>query len=219
MNLSNNNFLLQWVGGRYSLWSAIGLSIALHFGEWRWKTSLLERTFQLCLRGSSWPSNFKRFFVFVAFLSLLVATAKCPSFHSRLRTLRSSSGRRALNGPTLLHSAARVQRSCHPCPSPNNFYGAQSHALLPYDQQVQYMHRFAAYFQQVRPGRVKTFGRFICSANLGTCDCVVWTLQVHFLQLRTELKRWNYCCICPMPLLCIQFVYWKGSVIWRWLFD
>jgi len=30
----------------------------------------------------------------------------------------------------------------------NNFYGAQSHALLPYDQ---YLHRFAAYFQQVRP--------------------------------------------------------------------
>ena len=28
----------------------------------------------------------------------------------------------------------------------NNFYGAQSHALLPYDQ---YLHRFAAYFQQV----------------------------------------------------------------------
>jgi len=52
----------------------------------------------------------------------------------------------------------------------NNFYDAQSHALLPYDQ---YMHRFAAYFQQVRPGRVKTFGRFICGAELGTCDCVV----------------------------------------------
>lgn len=28
----------------------------------------------------------------------------------------------------------------------NNFHGAQTHALLPYDQ---YMHRFAAYFQQV----------------------------------------------------------------------
>ena len=28
----------------------------------------------------------------------------------------------------------------------NNFYGAQTHAMLPYDQ---YMHRFAAYFQQV----------------------------------------------------------------------
>ena len=26
-----------------------------------------------------------------------------------------------------------------------NFFGAQTHALLPYDQ---YMHRFAAYFQQ-----------------------------------------------------------------------
>ena len=28
----------------------------------------------------------------------------------------------------------------------NNFFGSQSHALLPYDQ---YLHRFAAYFQQV----------------------------------------------------------------------
>lgn len=26
-----------------------------------------------------------------------------------------------------------------------NFYGAETHAMLPYDQ---YMHRFAAYFQQ-----------------------------------------------------------------------
>lgn len=25
---------LQWVGGRYSLWSAIGLSIALHIGRY-----------------------------------------------------------------------------------------------------------------------------------------------------------------------------------------
>ena len=30
----------------------------------------------------------------------------------------------------------------------NNFFGFQTHALLPYDQ---YLHRFAAYFQQVRP--------------------------------------------------------------------
>lgn len=29
-----------------------------------------------------------------------------------------------------------------------NFFQAETHALLPYDQ---YMHRFAAYFQQVRP--------------------------------------------------------------------
>lgn len=29
----------------------------------------------------------------------------------------------------------------------NDFYGAQTHALLPYDQ---YMHKFADYFQQVR---------------------------------------------------------------------
>jgi glucose-6-phosphate isomerase len=28
----------------------------------------------------------------------------------------------------------------------NNFFGFQTHALLPYDQ---YLHRFAAYYQQV----------------------------------------------------------------------
>lgn len=31
--LSTISCLSQWVGGRYSLWSAIGLSIALHVGE------------------------------------------------------------------------------------------------------------------------------------------------------------------------------------------
>lgn len=31
--LSACSCLFQWVGGRYSLWSAIGLSIALHVGE------------------------------------------------------------------------------------------------------------------------------------------------------------------------------------------
>lgn len=31
-----------------------------------------------------------------------------------------------------------------------NFFQAETHAMLPYDQ---YMHRFAAYFQQVSDGR------------------------------------------------------------------
>ncbi len=31
-NKKNPTCVLQWVGGRYSLWSAIGLSIAVHIG-------------------------------------------------------------------------------------------------------------------------------------------------------------------------------------------
>merc|ERR1719351_605190 len=36
-----------------------------------------------------------------------------------------------------------------------NFFGAQTHALLPYDQ---YMHRFAAYFQQ---GDMESNGKYV----------------------------------------------------------
>lgn len=31
--------LFQWVGGRFSLWSAIGMAIALHIGMYTWGTS------------------------------------------------------------------------------------------------------------------------------------------------------------------------------------
>src|SRR5210317_2107541 len=37
----------------------------------------------------------------------------------------------------------------------NNFYGAESEAILPYDQ---YMHRFAAYFQQ---GNMESNGKYV----------------------------------------------------------
>ena len=37
----------------------------------------------------------------------------------------------------------------------SNFLGAESHALLPYDQ---YMHRFAAYFQQ---GDMESNGKYV----------------------------------------------------------
>merc|ERR1712112_799115 len=36
-----------------------------------------------------------------------------------------------------------------------NFYGAETHALLPYDQ---YLHRFAAYFQQ---GDMESNGKYV----------------------------------------------------------
>lgn len=41
----------------------------------------------------------------------------------------------------------------------NNFYGAETHALLPYDQ---YLHRFAAYFQQ---GDMESNGKYVTRAS------------------------------------------------------
>ena len=87
----------DWVGGRYSSWSAIGTSIALAIG---------------------WEH-------FVEFL----AGAHEMDQHFLEAPFRQ-------NLPMLL-AALGVWYG--------NFYGAESHAILPYDQ---YMHRFPAYFQQ-----------------------------------------------------------------------
>jgi glucose-6-phosphate isomerase len=87
----------DWVGGRYSLWSAIGLSIACTIGF----------------------DNFQA----------LLAGAHAMDQHFRKQPLEK-------NAPVLLALLGIWY---------NNFFGADSHALLPYDQ---YMHRFAAYFQQ-----------------------------------------------------------------------
>ncbi len=87
----------DWVGGRYSLWSAIGLSIALFIGY---------ENFEALLEGAH---EMDRHFETVA--------------------LRD-------NLPVLLALLGVWY---------NNFHGAQSHCILPYDQ---YLHRFAAYFQQ-----------------------------------------------------------------------
>lgn len=93
----------DWVGGRYSLWSAIGLPIMLAIG----------------------PDNFKDM--------LLGAHEMDKHF---LETKLED------NLPVLLALLGVWY---------NDFYGAQTHALLPYDQ---YMHKFADYFQQVRPSRL-----------------------------------------------------------------
>ncbi len=87
----------DWVGGRYSLWSAIGLSIACYVGFDRF-TELLEGAHDMDLhfRGEPWERNIP---VVLALIGIWY----------------------------------------------NNFFGAQTEALLPYDQ---YMHRFPAYFQQ-----------------------------------------------------------------------
>ncbi len=87
----------DWVGGRYSLWSAIGLSIALHIG--------FDKFEELLAGGHAMDNHFRT----------------APLEQNIPATL-------ALLGIWY-----------------NNFYGAQSEAILPYDQ---YMHRFAAYFQQ-----------------------------------------------------------------------
>lgn len=87
----------DWVGGRYSLWSAIGLSIALSIGYDR---------FEELLRGAHDTDLHFRHTPFEANIPVIMA----------------------LLG--LWYS---------------NFFGTQTEAILPYDQ---YMHRFAAYFQQ-----------------------------------------------------------------------
>lgn len=86
----------DWVGGRYSLWSAIGLPICLSVGY---------ANFAQLLRGAAAMDD-----------------------HFRKDGAKSMPGILALLG--IWHS---------------NYMGADSHAILPYDQ---YMHRFAAYFQQ-----------------------------------------------------------------------
>lgn len=87
----------DWVGGRYSLWSAIGLSIALFIGM---------DHFEQMLEG-----------------------AHAMDEHFRTAPLEK-------NLPVTLALVGLWY---------NNFFGAQTEAILPYDQ---YMHRFAAYFQQ-----------------------------------------------------------------------
>ncbi|MDE4033228.1 glucose-6-phosphate isomerase, partial [Glaesserella parasuis] len=97
----------DWVGGRYSLWSAIGLSIALSIG--------FEHFEQLLDGAHAMDKHF-------------------------------------LNAPTeqnipLTLALIGIWN--------NNFLGAESEAILPYDQ---YLHRFAAYFQQ---GNMESNGKYV----------------------------------------------------------
>jgi glucose-6-phosphate isomerase len=87
----------DWVGGRYSLWSAIGLPIACAVGMDRFEE--------------------------------LLAGGHAIDEHFRTTPLDR-------NAPVVL-GLLGVWYS--------NFFGAETHAILPYDQ---YMHRFPAYFQQ-----------------------------------------------------------------------
>jgi glucose-6-phosphate isomerase len=105
---TNNMFeFWNWVGGRYSLWSAIGLSIACAIG-------------------------------FENFEKLLLGAHKMDE-HFRTAPFEE-------NLPVILALIGLWY---------NNFYGAETEAILPYDQ---YLHRFAAYFQQ---GNMESNGKYV----------------------------------------------------------
>lgn len=97
----------DWVGGRYSLWSAIGLSIVLSIG-------------------------------FDNFVELLSGA------HAMDKHFSTTPAEKSL--PVLLALIGIWY---------NNFFGAETEAILPYDQ---YMHRFAAYFQQ---GNMESNGKYV----------------------------------------------------------
>lgn len=97
----------DWVGGRYSLWSAVGLSIACAIG-------------------------------FENFIELLEG-AHAMDQHFRETPFEK-------NIPVILASIGIWY---------NNFFGAETEAILPYDQ---YLHRFPAYFQQ---GNMESNGKHI----------------------------------------------------------
>lgn len=129
----------DWVGGRYSLWSAIGilsclfdgkisvemlslfwsvvgLSIALHIGF---------ANFEKLLEGGHFMD--RHFCNAPLHENVLFCLILCNAF------LFSNIGFQA---PVILALLGILY---------GNFFGAETHALLPYDQ---YLHRFAAYFQQ-----------------------------------------------------------------------
>ena len=97
----------DWVGGRYSLWSSIGLSIACSIG-------------------------------FDKYVELLEG-AHAMDQHFRMTHFDK-------NIPVILALISIWYI---------NFFGAQSEAILPYDQ---YMHRFPAYFQQ---GNMESNGKYV----------------------------------------------------------
>ncbi|SEP89259.1 glucose-6-phosphate isomerase [Basfia succiniciproducens] len=97
----------DWVGGRYSLWSAIGLSIILSVGF---------ENFEALLSGA----------------------------HEMDKHFRNTPIEQNIPATLALVGLWNT-----------NFQGAQTEAILPYDQ---YMHRFAAYFQQ---GNMESNGKYV----------------------------------------------------------
>ena len=97
----------DWVGGRYSLWSAIGLSIACYIG-YKSFSELLQGAFEMDRHFEQTPFE-ENIPVILALIGIWY----------------------------------------------NNFFGAQTEVILPYDQ---YMHRFPAYFQQ---GNMESNGKSV----------------------------------------------------------
>jgi glucose-6-phosphate isomerase len=97
----------DWVGGRYSLWSAIGLSIVCYIGFDNF-SDLLQGAFEMDQHFKTSPFE-KNIPVILALIGIWY----------------------------------------------NNFFGAQTEVILPYDQ---YLHRFAAYFQQ---GNMESNGKSV----------------------------------------------------------
>jgi len=123
INKENMFVLWDWVGGRYSLWSSIGLSIACTIGY---------QNFEDLLSGAhEMDEHFKT-----------------ASFESNI--------------PVLLGLIGIWY---------NNFFGAESIAILPYDQ---YLHRFSAYLQQAdMESNGKSIDRSGISTNYQTGP-IVW---------------------------------------------
>jgi glucose-6-phosphate isomerase len=113
----------EWVGGRYSLWSAIGLSIALLVG--------MDHFEELLAGGYALDEHF------------------C---HAPLER----------NAPVIMAMLGIWY---------SNFFGADTHAILPYDQ---YLSRFPAYFQQ---GDMESNGKGVTREGF-PADCttgpIVW---------------------------------------------
>ncbi len=101
----------DWVGGRYSVWSAIGLSVVLSIGM----------------------DHFESF----------LSGAHAVDEHFRTTPFEK-------NIPVIMGLLGIWY---------NNFFGAQTHAILPYDQ---YLHRFPAYFQQ---GDMESNGKRVTKDN------------------------------------------------------
>ncbi|MDR2910254.1 MAG: glucose-6-phosphate isomerase [Bacteroidales bacterium] len=107
IDIANMFEFWDWVGGRYSLWSAIGLSIILSIGY--------ENYIELLSGAHAIDKHFRN-----------------TEFNENIPVIL------ALIGIWY-----------------NNFYGAETEAILPYDQ---YMHLFASYFQQ---GNMESNGKLI----------------------------------------------------------
>jgi len=134
----------DWVGGRYSLWSAIGLPIALSVGYENF-VALLEGAHAMDQHFLETPPE-KNIPMTLGLLGVWY----------------------------------------------NNFFGARTHAILPYDQ---YMHRFPAYFQQ---GDMESNGKGV-TRDSEPVDCVtgpvIWgepgtNGQHAFYQLIHQGTQW-----------------------------